>query len=281
MKKLLYLVGITLIVSYLCLLIFLFVIQESLIFYPQKISFQYYKEIINNNSNVEAVEVETGDRLTLRGWLVHSSSHRGAEKAPLIIYYGGNAEEISHLISEIDQFNGYSLLLMPYRGYGVNDGKPNESSLFQDAELIYDYILQRPDIDPQRIVVMGRSIGSGVAVYIAKGRKTQGVILVTPYDSLLSVAQGQMRYVPVALILRNRFNSIERTSGITTPMLALIAANDEVISPKHAWRLVKKWGGKVMMRQFEGVGHNTIDEAEGYWESIREFLVSLNHTGEA
>ena len=161
---------------------------------------------------------------------------------------------------------------MNYRGYGLSQGTPNERSLTADAELIYDEVVKHPHIDREEIVVMGRSIGTGVAVHIAKQRDVKGVILVTPYDSLLSVAQNKLKFIPMPLILRNRFDSIAEAPGINAPMLALIAQRDTVIPPWHATNLASVWGGKTDLVIIEGAGHNTLQYSNLYWDSIKIFL---------
>ncbi len=254
---------------YIATLIVLFFSQDKLIFMPQKITEEYAKQIIADNANIEEIIITTPDDVSLHGWLAINTD---AGKSPLIIYFGGNAEEVSRLIHVSDKFSGYSLLLMNYRGYGLSRGAPDEKSITADAELIFDEIIKRPDIDGKKIVVMGRSIGAGVAIHIAKQRDVKGVILITPYDSLLSVAQNKFRIVPMSLILRSRFDSITQAPVIQTPMLALIAQKDTVIPTRHAINLVSAWGGKTEQVIIKGAGHNTIHYSSLYWDSIKSFL---------
>jgi len=258
--------------AYIVALAVLFLFQDNLIYYPSRITVEYAGNIAAGNANVEQITLETDDSITLRGWLV---SRPEAEKAPLVIYYGGNGEEVSHLVSQAERFPGCALLLMNYRGYGLSEGRPNERNLYRDAELIYDIFTQRKGVDRERIVVMGRSIGTGVAVHIAASRPVSGVILVTPYDSLVRVVQRKVKIIPAALLLRNRFDSIAAAPRLDIPMLALIAGRDEVIPSDHAYNLASTWGGKLMLVTVDNAGHNNIQDSDLFWESIAVFLSGL------
>jgi hypothetical protein len=250
-------------------MLFLYVRQDKMIFFPQRISQQELSAIHKQYKNVEDISLKAGDGVTIRGWMV-KDSHAG--KSPLILYFGGNAEEVSHLIGESDEFRGWSLALMNYRGYGLSEGKPGERALFDDAIAIYDYFSDRGDVNRGRIIVMGRSLGTGVAVYVAQNRAVEGVILVTPYDSLTSVAQEKFPFLPISFLLKHTFDSVSRAPSIAAPLLALAAKDDTIIPPEHAKRLVEKWTGPRTLEVLEGVDHNSVDSNPLYWETIRTFL---------
>lgn len=261
------------VIAYSITLGFLYFFQNKLVFFSRTITQEYSNRLIEKFQNVEEIRIKTEDNTYLHGWLVRNSN---LEKSPLIIYYGGNGEEVSHMVLDIDNLKNYSLLIMNYRGYGLSEGVPGEENLIKDAELIFDTFSGRKDIDNTRIVLMGRSIGTGVAVQIAAKKDVQGVILITPYDSLVRIAQNRFRIFPVSLIMKTRFDSISKASKIDAPMLALIAERDEVIPAVHAFSLEEQWGGASKAVVFDGVGHNTIQNHEGFWKSIGEFLDKLN-----
>lgn len=253
-----------------CLVVLYFYFaQEKMIFFPQGVPAWSLNRLKNKEKSVEDIDIRTKDRINIRGWLVKNSN---LEKSPLIIYFGGNAEEVSYHIWDDHKFQGRSVALINYRGYGFSQGHPTEKNLFEDSLTIYDYFSKRDDIDKNKIVLMGRSIGSGVAVYLAQNRPVQGLVLVTPYDSISSVASGHFPLLPMSLILLHRFDSISRAPEIKVPMLALAASDDDIIPPGHAERLVGKWGGKCTFIIIEGEDHNSISENKEYWKKIDEFL---------
>ncbi|MFI5294625.1 MAG: alpha/beta hydrolase [Thermodesulfovibrionales bacterium] len=257
-----------LVMACICML-FLYVRQDKMIFFPQGISQRELSGIHSRYKNVEDISLKAGDGVTIRGWMVKDSR---AGKSPLIIYFGGNAEEVSYLIGESDKFRGWSLALMNYRGYGLSEGRPGERALFDDAITIYDYFSDRGDVNRGRIIVMGRSLGTGVAVYVAQNRAVEGVILVTPYDSLTSVAREKFPFLPISFLLKHTFDSVSRAPSIAAPLLALAAKDDTIIPPEHAKRLVEKWTGPRTLEVLEGVDHNSVDSNPLYWETIRTFL---------
>lgn len=250
----------------------LYLRQEKMIFFPQPVSEQALARISRGRKSVEDIHIRTADGIMLRGWLVKSG---GLAKSPLIIYFGGNAEEVSWLISESARLRGWSLALINYRGYGLSGGSPGEKELFSDALVVHDYFAGRRDIHREDIVLMGRSLGSGVAVYLAHNRPVKGLVLITPFDSMLRVAQAHFRFLPVSLLLRHRFDSFSLAPSIRQPMLALAAERDTIIPPHHAKRLVDHWGGPATFVVVEAADHNSVDAGEGFWQSIRDFLSRL------
>ena len=248
-------------------LIYLF--QERLIFFPQPLAQDPLTA--NPGAPIEAVSLKVNDGVTLQGWLVHSMAAR--EPAPVLIYFGGNAEEVSWLASTAGQYAGWSLLLINYRGYGGSEGKPGEAALFGDALQIYDYAAARAA--GGRVAVMGRSLGSGVAVHLAAKRPVAGVILVSPYDSIESVAQGVYPYLPVGLMLKHRFDSLSRAPRIGVPLLCLVASEDRVIPRPHSERLYAAWSGPKQWREIRPAAHDSIADAPDYWQSIADFMRSL------
>jgi len=249
--------------------VLIYFLQERLIFYPQPLGEDPLQA--NTGAAIEAVSLVTADRVRLHGWLVHMA--KTPAPAPILIYFGGNAEEVSWLASTAGQYAGWSLLLLNYRGYGKSEGKPGEAELFADALQIYDYAAGRAQ--GGRVAVMGRSLGSGVAVYLASRRPLAGVVLVSPYDSIESMAKGIYPFLPIGLMLKHRFDSIARAPGIKLPLLCLVASDDRVIPRRHSERLYAAWGGAKQWREIGPADHDSIAGEPDYWRSIAAFLLGL------
>ena len=250
------------------LLIYIF--QERLIFFPQPLTQDPLHDY--PGAPIEEVRLLTKDGIRLHGWLAHASAAKTA--APVLIYFGGNAEEVSWLASTAGRYAGWSLLLVNYRGYGGSEGKPGEAQMFSDALQIYDYAAGRAQ--GGRIALMGRSLGSGVAVYLASRRAVSGVILVSPYDSVESVAKGIYPWLPISLMLKHRFDSLSLAPGIKAPLLCLVASNDRVIPRPHSERLYAAWGGARLWREIGPAEHDSIAGEDGYWRAIADFLHGLH-----
>ncbi|MHB8666297.1 MAG: alpha/beta hydrolase [Burkholderiales bacterium] len=243
--------------------------QERLIFFPQPLEQdppQTYP-----GAAIEEVNLTASDGVRLHGWLVHATAPQ--TPAPVLIYFGGNAEELSWLASTADRYAGWSLLLVNYRGYGRSEGKPGEAAFFADALQIYAYAARRAA--GGRVALMGRSLGSGVAVYLAEQRAVAGVILVSPYDSVESVARGIYPYLPIGLMLRHRFDSLARAPRIKVPLLCLVASADRVIAQAHSARLYAAWGGTKQWREIAPASHDSLAGEPEYWNAIASFLAQL------
>jgi hypothetical protein len=242
----------------------LFVLQDHLIFHPQPVGDARRAQIAAGFPAAREVFVEAVDGTRLHAWHVGTGPD-------LVLYFGGNAEEVSSMLgpaaAEIAQA---SWLLTDYRGYGASAGSPSEARLVADALRWYDYAER--EIKPARVFAFGRSLGSGVAVALAARRTLAGVILITPYDSVLAVAKRHYPYVPVRWLLRHRFDSIALAPELEISMLCLIAGRDELIPPLHAERLYDAWKGPKRKLVLADAPHGDTDSAPGFWLAIRRFV---------
>jgi uncharacterized protein len=239
--------------------------QDKLLFFPQPLSEQRRADIARRFAHVEDLRLDEGGQ-KLQAWYV-----RGMPDAPLVLYFGGNAEEVSWMIEEaVARTPQVSWLLVSYRGYGGSDGAPSEANISADALRWYDHATRA--LNARQVVVFGRSLGSGAAVYVARQRKVASVILVTPYDSLVDVARHHYPWLPVGWMLRHRFDSVSLAPRIQAPLLCIAAGADEVIPVAHAKRLYEAWGGPKRWVELQGAGHNGTDGMPAFWQSIRSVL---------
>ena len=253
------------------LVVYLF--QEQLLFRPQPLHPTMRRFLSDQLPGVREVELRAEDGTTLHGWL---RAGEGAGPRPVVLAFGGNAEEISWMVAEPPVPRQWSIAAFNYRGYGLSGGKPSQRALFADALAIHDHLAALPDVDASRVVVLGRSLGSGVAVHLADHRPLAGAILVTPYDSVRSVAENVYPYLPVKLLLKHPFDSLARAGGIATPALFLAAGEDRVIPPRHARRLYEGWAGPKEWSLLDEADHNTVVEAAEFEPGIARFLTGLD-----
>lgn len=179
-----------------------------------------------------------------------------------VIYFGGNAEDVSTSLPLLAQaFPRHALYLLHYRGYAGSTGNPTEADLVADALLLFDRVAAyHPEI-----VVVGRSLGSGVALQLASRRPVHRLVLVTPYDSILELAGRQFPWVPVRWLLKDRYESGLYAAKIEVPTVVLAAENDEVIPAWSTQRLVSRFApGVASVRVIPGAGHNTISASPAY-----------------
>jgi uncharacterized protein len=242
---------------------FIYVRQDALVFYP-----------VRNDPQLRAdwrwkrIEITSGDHV-LEGWWADGAD---PNSSLTILYFGGNAEDVLFTARTAARVEAKRMLVVNYRGYGGTKGRPSQQALFEDALAIYDYALGPGGADPQDIVVMGRSLGSGVATMLAARRNPRAVVLITPFDSITAVAANHYPALMVELLLRHPFPSIEFAASTKVPALFLIAEQDGVIPPSHANTLAAAWAGEKRVHVLSGAGHNDIEAHAAYYELINDFL---------
>jgi uncharacterized protein len=255
-------VFLTIIFLYLLLCILMYIFQDKFIFYPAKLNetSPYLKEHKKFEITI------THNNVNLHGWLLNP------ENPNLIIYYGGNAEEVSYNIREFKEFENYSVLLINYRGYGKSQGSPGQKQLYSDALFVHDYMTTNFSQKFKKIILFGRSLGTSVALYVANKRAVEGAILVTPFASIRELAQKHYPYLPVKFLLKHPFDSINLISEKRIPTLVLVAENDVIVPSSSTNRLIDQLGDNKKSVIIKNATHNDIQYHPLYWREIKNFL---------
>jgi len=206
-----------------------------------------------------------GAAASLKIWRIGAS-----DAAQALLYFGGNAEDVAWNVPAFAAaFPGRAVYLPNYRGYGGSSGAPNEAALFADALALYDHARARHD----GIALIGRSLGSAVAAHVAAERAVDKLVLITPFDSALNVARGMFPLFPVALLLKDRYDTAGRVADISAPVRVIIAGRDRVIPRRRSEALVRAFpAAQVSVRVLEQANHHNISEAAGYAEALVGFV---------
>jgi pimeloyl-ACP methyl ester carboxylesterase len=183
-----------------------------------------------------------------------------------IVYFGGNGEDVAYNLPEFSSaFPQHALYLMNYRGYGGSSGTPTEQAIHQDAQALFDWVHARH----AHVVVMGRSLGSGVAIRLATERPAARLVLITPYSSIVELGARQFPYFPVRWLARDKYESWRYAPKLTVPTLLIAAENDEVIPRASTDDLYSRFKpGVASLQVIPGVGHNTIGNSPLYLTSL-------------
>ena len=229
-----------------CLLLYLF--QRSLLYFPQP-----------------ARTVVPAITLSVPGAELQISVRAHAEPRA-VLYFGGNAEDVSSGLAELAAtFPEHAVYAMHYRGYGRSTGKPSESALHADAAALFDHAAR----EHSHITVIGRSLGSGVAIRLAAERSRalsiRRLVLVTPYDSIEAVAAQQFSLFPVRWLIHDRSDSAAVAASIRVPTTLVVAEHDEVIRRERSDALAAQFApGVAQVVVISGAGHNTLDGRADY-----------------
>jgi pimeloyl-ACP methyl ester carboxylesterase len=188
---------------------------------------------------------------------------------PAILYFGGNAEDVGASIGAFARrLAGHSLYFVNYRGYGGSTGEPSEQALVADAVALHDELRSRH----AEVSVLGRSLGSGVAMQLATRREIKRLVLVTPFDSLVNVARAHFPWLPVGLLMRDRFESARQAPAIAAATLVVIAESDEIIPRASSDALVEGFDSRPRVVVLDGAGHNDVDLDPRYLDEVAGFL---------
>jgi hypothetical protein len=187
-----------------------------------------------------------------------------------LLYFGGNAEDVAGTVELLaEALPDRSLYLVNYRGYGGSSGRPSETALLADGLVVYDRVqAEHPDV-----AIMGRSLGSGVAVFVASERPVDRLVLVTAFDGLVNVARAHFGWLPIGWLIRDRYDSASRAREVEAPVLIVIAGEDEIIPRARSEALTAAFSpGRVRVVVVPDVGHNTLDLSPPYLQSVAAFL---------
>lgn len=236
---------------------------EKFIFYPQKnhplctLEWKACEIALNLNHQ------------NLRGWLIHNEH---IQEGRFVIYYGGNAEDISLNLSQMSKIDASSFLFMNYRGYGGSSGRPTQMGLLEDALAIYDAVVKQYAIHSSRIFLLGRSLGSSIASYVANQRKVAGLILVTPFDSIENLVNQTFGGIPLGWFFKDCFDTRKYLTHVDCQILVLAAEHDEVIPPECLQSLVSACAAQTSLKVIKGADHQNISEYDEYYAAINKYL---------
>jgi uncharacterized protein len=214
-------------------------------------------------TRAEAVRLPTRGAV-LKLWRLPHAGDRA------VIYFGGNADDAAVFIDEFAAIlPDRAVYIVNYRGYGGSTGRPSEAGLLADAEDVFDFVRAAHP----RVSVIGRSLGSGVAVHLATVREVDKLVLVTPYDSIERVAQRHFSLFPVAWLLADKFDSFSKARAVRAPVLVLSAELDRLIPSAHTERLIEALPReRVRAQTVAGANHDSIATDPEYRAALREFL---------
>lgn len=221
----------------------------------------------------ERLEQEAADGNRLHGVHFKPSGIRDGEET-LILGFGGNAwngQDVAEYLHQV--FPDAHVVAFHYRGYAPSTGSPSAEALMADAPLVHDLAVEL--VKPEKTVAVGFSIGSGVAASLASKRDIDGMILVTPFDSLKMVAADLFPWLPVGPLFQHELATAEALKEGDTPVAIIAGERDEIVLPARTAALRRQASNLVFDRTISGAGHNDIYQRDDFQQAMRQALQSV------
>lgn len=267
LKRMIYTIVSGLVLGYLVLVAFVYLRQAKMLYFPSR---EIDATPADAGLAYDDVTLKTADGVTLSAWYIPAPNERG-----FLVFCHGNAGNISHRLDSLKIFHDLrlSVLIFDYRGYGRSEGEPTEKGTYLDAEAAYDYLVKTRGISPSRIIIFGRSLGCAVAAELAVRHKAGALIIESGFTSVPDLGRKFFPHLPVRLISRFHYATMDKVGGIPIPKLFIHSPDDEIIPFEQGMRLFEKAREPREFLKIRG-GHNEgfLMSGEQYTGGIDRFL---------
>ena len=237
---------------YLTIMLLMWLFQEQLLYLPGQ-GREHIATPADLGLEWRAVELTTEDDLLLDAWWLPVKNPRAA-----LLFLHGNAGNISHRLASLEQFNrlGLSVLILDYRGYGKSQGRPSEAGTELNADAGWRWLKEESGHDPDRLVIFGRSLGAAVAAELATRTDPAALILESPFRSAPKLGQRLYPWVPVRILARLDYPTIEYITQQSAPLLVIHSEDDEIIPYAEGRAVYEAAPSPKTLLTIQG-GHNT------------------------
>ncbi len=253
-------------------------IEKGLIFHPGKSNDTATPDIYG--IEYDDVIFRTEDGLNLHGWFVPGKKSSPDEDLHTLLWFHGNAGNINHRLDNIKKLHErvpVNVFIIDYRQYGRSEGKVTEQGTYLDARAALAHLHSRKEINREKIIFFGRSLGSAVAVELALNEKCRALILETPFTSILEMGKKLYPFLPVSLLLKTKYDSLAKIRNIKVPILVMHGDKDALVPFEHGKKLYDMANEPKEFYTIPGAGHNDTHIVGGdeYFDVIKRFVNKL------
>ena len=258
----------TIFAIYFLVLVFLYFYQRNLLYHPNENNYSGDKISVD----IEKVKIQTADNIELLGWY----HEKNLKDYKTLVYFHGNAGSLENRIHKLNHFQDMNInfLIIAWRGFNGNKGKPSERGLYLDGKSAIDW-LKKKGVDEKNLILYGESLGTGVATHLAQNKNYAGVILETPFTSMVDAAKNFYPYIPINLLLKDKFENFKKVKNINTPILVMHGEVDQIV-PFSMGKKIYEIANNPKYSYFTKYDDHMMEYDENLVLALKSFFNSLN-----
>ena len=259
---------ILIVIIYVLLLAFIFFYQRKLLYHPTENNYLTNEKLI---PKIEKVRILTTDNHDLLGWFYNKESSK-----KIILFFHGNAGQLENRIYKLNHFKnlGMNFLIISWRGFNKSTGNPTESGLYEDAKSAVRW-LKSKGVKENDIILYGESLGTAIAIEIGKNKNFSGIVLESPFTSMIEAGKKYYPYLPVKLLLKDKYESIEKIANIHSPILVMHGMQDNIV-PFDMGKKIYDAANSPKSYYFSEYDNHMMDYNKSLLEALKSFIDSLN-----
>ena len=260
-----------LILFYILLTIIMFFFQRNLLYHPSVDNY-IKNDLVAEPTEIEKVKITTEDKIDLVGWFYN----KDIKKSKTILFFHGNAGSLKNRTYKLNYFKDLKVnfLIIAWRGFSGNKGKPNEIGLYEDARSAVRW-LNAKGIEDKNIILYGESLGTAIAIEIAQNKKYAGVILESPFTSMINMGKKYYPFFPVSFLLKDKFESYKKINKVLVPVLILHGKVDKIV-PYEMGKKMYELANQPKFFYSQEYGDHMVEYDEKLLLALKKFIQSLN-----
>ena len=253
---------------YFLVLVFLYFYQRNLLYHPNENNYSEDKISVD----IENVRIKTSDNIELLGWY----HEKNLKDFKTLIFFHGNAGSLENRIHKLNHFRDMNInfLIIAWRGFSGNNGNPSEQGLYEDGKSAIDWLIKK-GVSEKNLILYGESLGTGVATHLAQNKDFAGVILETPFTSMIDAAKKFYPYIPVKLLLKDKFENYKKIKNINSPILIMHGEVDQLV-PFSMGKKIYEIANEPKYSYFTKYDNHMMEYDENLVLALKSFLRSLN-----
>ena len=256
------------VIIYFFILISTYIFQRNLLYSPSENNYSGDKLDVS----ITKVKVTTQDNIELLSWY----HNKNTNDYKTILFLHGNAGSLENRIHKINHFKDMNInfLLVAWRGFNGNKGKPTEQGLYEDARSAVKWLKSKSILE-KNIIIYGESLGTGVATEIAQNKNFAGIILESPFTSMIDVGKAKYPYLPVRFLLKDKYESNKKIKNIKSPILIMHGKVDNIV-PFYMGKKIYDLANKPKYSYFSESDDHLMEYNENLLNHLKDFIKSLN-----